>query len=79
MNIKIWKGDNDPIDAVDISEATQKTGDIIQVKVLGTYAMIDEGETDWKIVVINVNDPNADKINGKLDLIFWYCTKIRFF
>lgn len=24
------------------------------------------GETDWKIVVINVNDPNADKINGKL-------------
>lgn len=58
------KGDNDPVDAVEISGATYNTGDVIQVKILGTYAMIDEGETDWKVVCINVKDPNADQLNG---------------
>eukprot|EP01115_Flamella_aegyptia_P004028 TRINITY_DN17957_c0_g1_i1.p1 TRINITY_DN17957_c0_g1~~TRINITY_DN17957_c0_g1_i1.p1 ORF type:complete len:270 (+),score=122.57 TRINITY_DN17957_c0_g1_i1:30-812(+) len=62
------KGDNDPVDAVDISSATYNTGDVISVKILGTYAMIDEGETDWKVVCINVNDPNADKINDASDI-----------
>ncbi|PRP77746.1 inorganic pyrophosphatase [Planoprotostelium fungivorum] len=62
------KGDNDPVDVVDISESLGKTGEIRQVKVLGTYAMIDEGETDWKIVVIEVNDPNASKINEHSDI-----------
>jgi len=62
------KGDNDPIDVVDISEEVGKTGEIRQVKILGTYAMIDEGETDWKIVVIDVKDPNASKINDHTDI-----------
>jgi inorganic pyrophosphatase len=59
------KGDNDPVDVVEISGTVRNTGEIRQVKVLGTYAMIDEGETDWKIVVIDVTDPAASKINGK--------------
>jgi len=62
------KGDNDPLDAVDLSSATGKTGDVKQVKVLGTYAMIDEGETDWKILVIDVNDPAASKLNDAGDI-----------
>ena len=28
-------------------------------------ALLDEGETDWKIVVIDVKDPNASKLNGE--------------
>ena len=37
---------------------------MIKVKVLGVLAMIDEGETDWKLIAINVEDPEADKFNG---------------
>ena len=42
-----------------------KQGDVLQVKVLGIMAMIDEGETDWKVVAINVKDPLADQMNGE--------------
>jgi inorganic pyrophosphatase len=62
------KGDNDPVDAVELSSAPAKTGDIKQVKILGTYAMIDEGETDWKVVCIDVHDPLADKLNDVDDI-----------
>jgi len=62
------KGDNDPVDAVDISSSVKKTGDVKVVKVLGTYAMIDEGETDWKVVCIDVDDPIAAKLNDASDI-----------
>jgi len=62
------KGDKDPLDVVDISSHPGKTGDIRQVKILGTYAMIDEGETDWKIVVIDVTDPLANKLHDIGDI-----------
>lgn len=28
-------------------------------------ALLDEGETDWKVLAIDVNDPLASKLNGK--------------
>jgi len=62
------KGDNDPIDAVEIGSNIGKTGEIKHVKILGTYAMIDEGETDWKVVCIDVNDPLASKLNEAEDI-----------
>ena len=37
---------------------------MIKVKVLGTLALIDEGETDWKVIVINMDDPEATDFNG---------------
>lgn len=40
-------------------------GDVIRVKVLGVLAMIDEGETDWKVIAINVEDPEANDFNSK--------------
>lgn len=40
-------------------------GDVIHVKILGVLALIDEGATDWKIIAINVNDPEAEKFHGK--------------
>ena len=43
-----------------------KRGDVKQVKVLGVMALIDEGETDWKLIAIDKNDPLASKMNGKL-------------
>jgi len=62
------KGDNDPVDVVEIGSAVGQTGEVKQVKILGTYAMIDEGETDWKIIAIDVNDPVAAKLNDAADI-----------
>ncbi|XP_029170165.1 inorganic pyrophosphatase isoform X2 [Nylanderia fulva] len=62
------KGDNDPIDVLEIGYRVAKRGEILQVKVLGTVALIDEGETDWKIIVIDVNDPVANQMNDVTDI-----------
>lgn len=35
------------------------------MKVLGVLAMIDEGETDWKVIAINIEDPEANNFNSK--------------
>ena len=40
-------------------------GSVISARVLGALALIDEGETDWKIVAIDVND---DLANDVIDL-----------
>ncbi|XP_048702891.2 inorganic pyrophosphatase 2, mitochondrial isoform X3 [Caretta caretta] len=56
-------GDNDPIDVCEIGTKVHSLGEIIQVKVLGVMALIDEGETDWKIIAISVDDPEAQKIH----------------
>jgi inorganic pyrophosphatase len=62
------KGDNDPVDVCEIGSRIGQTGEVRQVKILGTYAMIDEGETDWKVIVIDVNDPAASKYNDISDV-----------
>lgn len=41
------------------------TGQVIQVKVLGILALIDEGETDWKVIAINIEDPDASSLNSE--------------
>ncbi|XP_014823976.1 PREDICTED: inorganic pyrophosphatase-like [Poecilia mexicana] len=56
-------GDNDPIDVCDIGTQVCSPGQVIQVKVLGILAMIDEGEMDWKVIAINANDEDAEKLN----------------
>lgn len=35
--------------------------------------MIDEGETDWKVIAINVDDPDAANYNGKKRSRVWTC------
>lgn len=61
-------GDNDPIDACEIGTMVASRGEVKQVKILGTVALIDEGETDWKILCIDVNDPWAEKMNDVEDI-----------
>uniref|UniRef100_UPI00398F4F1C inorganic pyrophosphatase n=1 Tax=Pristiophorus japonicus TaxID=55135 RepID=UPI00398F4F1C len=56
-------GDNDPIDVCEIGTKVCSRGEVIQVKVLGALALIDEGETDWKIIAINIEDPEANNFN----------------
>ena len=40
----------------------------MEVKVLGLLAMIDDGETDWKVMVIDVKDPQAKDLNNLEDV-----------
>lgn len=62
------QGDNDPVDVVEIGSEQLKTGGVYKVKVLGAYAMIDEGELDWKIIAIRADDPMADYLNDIDDI-----------
>mgnify|MGYP003361775389 CR=1 FL=1 len=61
-------GDDDPLDVCEIGEAVSYPGEVKQVKVLGVMALIDEGETDWKIIAIDVNDPLASKLDDIEDV-----------
>ncbi|OMH81377.1 Inorganic pyrophosphatase [Zancudomyces culisetae] len=62
------KGDKDPVDVLEIGEKLGYAGQVKQVKVLGVLALIDEGETDWKILAIDVTDPLAAKLNDIEDI-----------
>ncbi|RDA91764.1 hypothetical protein CP533_4789 [Ophiocordyceps camponoti-saundersi (nom. inval.)] len=62
------KGDNDPLDVCEIGELVGYTGQVKRVKVLGVMALLDEEETDWKVIVIDVNDPLAHKLNDIEDV-----------
>lgn len=61
-------GDNDPVDVVEIGRNVGYVGEIKQVKILGVIALIDGGETDWKIMSIDINDPMADSLNDIQDV-----------
>uniref|UniRef100_A0A7S2JFP5 inorganic diphosphatase n=1 Tax=Zooxanthella nutricula TaxID=1333877 RepID=A0A7S2JFP5_9DINO len=57
------KGDNHPLDVVEIGSAALPIGTVVPVKPLGILAMIDEGELDWKVIAIAINDPLADELD----------------
>jgi len=61
-------GDNDPVDIVEIGSAAIARGSIVQCKAVGTLAMIDEGELDWKVIGVSTADPKAKDINSVADL-----------
>lgn len=63
-----FNGDNDPLDVCEIGSKIHERGAVIQVKVLGALGLIDEGEADWKIIAIDVNDPMAAKLNDIKDV-----------
>merc|ERR1719238_2634329 len=61
-------GDNDPLDVMELGSRPFKVGEVRQVKVLGDLELIDQGELDHKIIVIDVNDPLASRLNSASDL-----------
>jgi len=65
-----FPGDTDPMDVIDVGSAPCPLGLAYQVKVIGALGMIDgtDLETDWKIFVINVKDPQAEKIADIFDV-----------
>ena len=80
-----YPGDGDPLDVVDLGVSKLETGDVVPVKVIGGFALIDGGEIDWKVVVVRSDDKLSEVINdiddvekvfpGKLSVIHnWYKT-----
>ncbi|KAJ2848526.1 Inorganic pyrophosphatase [Coemansia erecta] len=57
-------GDSDPVDVVEIGQAVCAQGSVHRVKVLGLVALIDDGETDWKIIALRSDDPLAAKVHS---------------
>ncbi|CAL1531652.1 unnamed protein product [Lymnaea stagnalis] len=62
------KGDSDPIDVCEIGHKIHSRGSVVPVKVLGVMCLIDEGETDWKVLAIDATDPLALKLNDVSDI-----------
>lgn len=54
-----YTGDNDPLDGVEIGMRQMRVGGVAPVKVLGILGMIDDGQMDWKVICIAVDDPVA--------------------
>lgn len=63
-----FRGDNDPIDCVEIGSKQVNMGEVIVVRALGVLGMIDDDETDWKLIVINEADPMAKKLKDISDV-----------
>eukprot|EP00741_Cyanophora_paradoxa_P006139 tig00000944_g5952.t1 len=61
-------GDSDPLDCCEIGSQVAVCGQVKQVKPLGVLGMIDQGEMDWKVLAIDVNDPLASQLNDIDDL-----------
>ena len=53
---------------MEIGSQALKMGGVYKVKPLGVYAMIDEGELDWKVIAINNEDPKANLVNDVEDV-----------
>jgi inorganic pyrophosphatase len=61
-------GDNDPLDVCEIGTTLHATGSIVPVKIVGVLGLIDEGETDWKLIGIDIRDKLASQINDIDDI-----------
>ncbi|EPY23597.1 inorganic pyrophosphatase [Strigomonas culicis] len=61
-------GDNDPIDGVEIGMRQMRVGEVHPVRILGVLGMIDDGQMDWKLICISVNDPVARFIKDITDI-----------
>ena len=61
-------GDNDPLDVMEVGSRPFKVGEMRPVKVLGDLELIDQGELDHKIIVIDASDPLAARLSSASDL-----------
>lgn len=72
-NVKIkalnyLSGDNDPVDVVILGDEVYSVGAVLDVKVIGAYAMIDNNEVDYKVIAIDSKQSNSFQINTDQDV-----------
>jgi inorganic pyrophosphatase len=46
-------GDDDPLDVLDLTAEAAGVGEVVTCRPLGAVCLIDEGQADWKIIVVN--------------------------
>ncbi|GJQ65809.1 hypothetical protein Trydic_g11967 [Trypoxylus dichotomus] len=61
------KGNNKPMEVLEIGSRVANLGEVLQVKILGTVAL--RNETGWRIVAIDINDPLASEVNDISDVV----------
>lgn len=73
-------GDGDPVDVVFLPLADEQPrlpiGAISQVRIVGAFALLDQGETDWKMLAVPINSriKNVDGVdpNVLLEVYNWF-------
>lgn len=63
-----YGGDNDPLDVMELGSGALEMGSVTPCRVLGSLELIDEGETDHKILCIALSDKDAPMIHSMEDL-----------
>jgi len=61
-------GDDDSMDVIEISDTTFPPGSVIPVRIFGIFALIDQGELDWKVIGLNKHEADLHKIFTMKDL-----------
>ena len=59
------KGDNDPLDVCEIGYRIPKRGEVIQVKILGTVALIDEGMREGERARVREREREGEREGGR--------------
>lgn len=75
-----YVGDNDPLDGIILFKDKLyelDVGDIVKVKLLGAFPLIDEKKTDWKILAVPVGDSYYKDINNLQQLLLSEGEKIK--
>lgn len=61
-------GDFDPVDVIEIGKTIWPIGSVIKVKPIAILPLIDQRESDWKVIVIHHKDPKAHLLNDLSDI-----------
>ena len=73
--LTMLQGDNDPTDVIDISSRTLQQG-VYKGKILGAYALIDDGELDWKARPLCVHLLKQDCLSASFGCVDSTCGKL---
>ncbi|VVU94583.1 Inorganic pyrophosphatase [seawater metagenome] len=83
-----FRGDNDPLDGIILFQNKEyeniEIGSILQVEILGSIPLIDEGEIDWKVIgypkgdkfysnnSLNTLLKDTDQLSNLIKIIDWF-------
>jgi inorganic pyrophosphatase len=65
----VFQGDGDPVDVVELGSRPLARGEVLPVRILGAFALIDEGELDWKLLALSLDDELAKTVFSLKDLL----------
>ncbi|WP_033161151.1 inorganic diphosphatase [[Mycoplasma] collis] len=72
-----WDGDE--LDVLVYSNEEFLTGSALNARIIGAMKMIDDGETDTKLIAVHEDDYRLDNINKLEDLPKWWLREIEIF